>query len=850
MRVSGLTLVCVMGAFMARAQAPQSTVDDNSQTNKENIYKIKQDYLYHVLHNPAERHEAKNKKEDEDDNDLSRFNRWFNFVEPRCYPTGDLPRPDVILTETKKGNAMAASARRSASGSQRTTSTGWQPLGPATVPVNNNGVGRINCIVINPLDTNTLYVGSACGGVHISHDGGVTWASNSDNFPSLSIADIAVNPSHPDTLYAATGDGYGYTVDGYNNFWGGLYSAGVMKSTDGGVTWNTTGLSFIQTNRNVIQKLLINPNNPNILLAASTNGVYRTNDAGATWTHVYTASHIYSIAFHPGSPNTVYGVDDANLLVSNDGGTTWSVLYPGINPVADRASIAVSPAAPNAIWVLDANNNLNWSHNGGVTFFPTTTPADTANFYGYYDRVLAVSPSDSTRIFAFGMIMATSADGGVSWQRLNPDGDVHVDNHAVAVNPLHTATIYTGNDGGISVTRNNGATWHNLANGLTISQIYRMGASQQNPYQLVCGLQDNGSVMFNGTTWEWVTGGDGEDCAINNAFDNLIMTSSQNGNFYLSSDGGANFSYMNIGTSDLGSWTAPVLFDPNNSMTIYFGLEHIWVTYDQGFTFSELNTTAEFLGSGATCMAIGESNSQVLYASNQAKIFRTTDGGATWTNVTGSIPTGSVSISRIAVDPRDAMHVFVTTSGYSAGKKVWMSKLGGTTWTNISQNLPNLPANCIAIDTSAPGAIFVGTDMGVYYTDSSQTGWTLYETGLPNVIVDDIDINYTNRKVRAATYGRGVWEADLKKSALKAPQIQAGPAAISLFPNPTADNWKLQFPNQKPASFSVKVSDLTGRVVRTQINNDLINATTLASGMYNIEVLAGDARYNIKAVRK
>ena len=196
------------------------------------------------------------------------------------------------------------------------------------------------------------------------------------------------------------------------------------------------------------------------------------------------------------------------------------------------------------------------------------------------------------------------------------------------------------------------------------------------------------------------------------------------------------------------------------------------------------------------------------------------------------------------------MHVFVTTSGYSAGNKVFMSTTGGTTWTNISQDLPNLPADCIAIDTSTPGALFVGTDIGVYYTDSSQTGWTLYDTGLPNVIVDDLNINYANYKVRAATYGRGVWEAPLKKPALGVAQPVAAAQGIRLYPNPTDNNWNLKFLKQTPASYTVKVSDISGRIVHTQQNSDVIDASKLVSGVYNIEVSFGDTHFNIKAVRK
>jgi hypothetical protein len=152
-----------------------------------------------------------------------------------------------------------------------------------------------------------------------------------------------------------------------------------MKSVDGGHTWSTTGLSYLQTNKDIIQRLLISPKNPNILLAATRNGMLRTTDAGATWTNV-DPGHIYSMAFRPNMPDTIYCINTYHLEVSYDAGATWSVLSTGINPTNDRATIAVSPASPRSIWVLDAAENLKWSHNQGAGF-STTNPPDTAHFY-------------------------------------------------------------------------------------------------------------------------------------------------------------------------------------------------------------------------------------------------------------------------------------------------------------------------------------------------------------------------------------------------------------------------------------------------------------------------------------
>jgi len=824
--------------------AQQINKSQPNQATPENIYTIKQQFLQKELHNPTDKNEGGA------DNDLARFNRWFNFVEPRCYPSGNLPRPDVLLTEYDK-------VRQSFKKGAKTTSTpAWSPLGPFNVPTNFFGIGRINCIVIDPLDTNTLYVGAACGGLWISHNGGATWTSHTDNFPSLSIADIAVNPHHHDTLYAATGDGYGYE---YPNdatiFWGGLYTAGVMKSTDGGSTWHTTGLSYLESNRDNIQRLLIHPNNPNILLAATRHGIYRTSDAGVTWSVVDT-SHVYTMAFHPQQPNTIYAVNNADVLVSYNAGLTWSSLYAGVSS-GGRCTIAVSPASPNSIWILDDANDILLSHDEGASF---NTISSVTMTYDNYGRVLAVSPTDSTYVITSGLQMNISYDGGYSW---NPwDSSmyyVHSDHHAAAFNPLNPQTFYDGNDGGIVVTHDGGISWTNISNGLAISQIYRMSSSRLHPYIMLAGLQDNATFYNNGTTWLASNGpfGDGMDCAISPVDENIQIASTQYGNFSISIDGGATFNQISPSSypSNTGAWTSPVLFNPNNYDTIYFGFQDVFASYDGGSTLVNLTTTAPFNSSlvgsnGCVSLAICYSNTQVLYAANYTSILRTTDGGSTWTDVTGTLPVSSVGITHIAIDYNNPMLVYVSTSGYLAGNKVFKSTTGGTTWTNISGTLPNIPANCIATDRSTTGALFLGTDVGMYYTDASLSSWIPYGTGLPNVIVDDIDINYTNSKVRAATYGRGIWECDLLHPLVSLQVNTLTQKVPEIYPNPASDAWHVIFQDPKPATYSVTVSDISGRVLHTQANNDIIDASLFASGAYNIEVNTGDKNYCLKAIKK
>ena len=841
MRKLPITVLLALLCAPAYAQQKNSSTSSKHPKTENNIYTIKKLYLEKVLHSPVEQEEG------EEDNDLSRFNRWFNMAEARTYPTGNLPRPDVLLNAVREVKQAAKSANKTT-----TTPPQWQSLGPTNVPSNYNGIGRVNCIVIDPVDTNTLFIGTACGGVWVSHSGGSNWYSNSDNFPSMSIADIAVNPKHRDTIYAATGDGYGYENGGYNIFWGGLYSAGVMKSTDTGHTWSTTGLSYLQSDNDMIQRLLIHPNKTGILLAATRNGLLRSTDAGATWTTVSTG-HIFSMAFHATNPDTVYAINSFSLLVSHDAGATWVTLSSGINTTGDRCSIAVSPASPNSIWVLDAAENVLWSHDLGATFTPTATAPSIANFYGYYDRVLAVSPTDSNYILCFGKDMVKSTDGGSTWSILDVTHGVHVDNHAAAINPRHTSTIYTGNDGGIAVTRNGGFAWTNLADGLTISQIYKMSSSWQDPAKMLCGVQDNGSFYHDGTNWLQSNAphGDGMDNAIHPLSDNEQITSFQYGNFFISHDQGGSYSAVGLptGVAGTGAWVAPVAFNPRNADTIFFGMKKVYASYDGGASAVGLGAASVYFSAGAVYLAVAPSNPNIIYAGDYSRIMRTIDGGATWTTVSTGLPSSEAK-TNIAVDPTDPMKIYATLSGYTSGIKVFKSTTGGAPWTPISTGIPNIPVNCIAVDSSVAGGLFIGTDMGVYYRDDANPTWTLYGAGLPNVIVDDIDINYTSYKIKVATYGRGVWEANLGKSpSTGIAQTTKTPGEISLYPNPAVNSWKVMFGKQKPASYSIRVMDIAGRVMHTQTNNEVIDASNLAKGVYNIEITAGSMHESIKAVK-
>jgi hypothetical protein len=725
------------------------------------------------------------------DDEWIRFKRWEAFMEPRVYPTGKFFDPSVTWKAVESQN------NKQKNKSAATFTGSWTCLGPTS------GWGRVDCIALDPGDTNVIWVGAPGGGIWKTTNSAATWNEMTGTMPTLSIADIAIDPLSTNTVYAATGDNYGYVPAGWPWFAGGTYSAGILKSTDGGLTWDTTGMSLAATQKKIIRRLIIDPLNTNILIAAASDGIWRSNDAGTTW-QKFKSGNIIDIEFNTGNSNIVYAVNDS-IFRSVDGGLNWywvsgSPIFPNTT-MYRRTSVAVTPANPQYIYVLYSKLNdpglLFVSTDGGLTFNALSTPPVT--FYGYWDNVLAVSPVNANRIVCGGSLATQSNDGGLTWSSL-PSG--YVDNHAAVFLP-DGQNVLLANDGGVFKSFSN--TYMIMGYGLQLTQFYRMGASATNQDIIFGGVQDRGTLRYNAGTWVNVYTNDGTESIVDYTNLNIVYASYQYGNLLKSTNGGASFTALSSGG---GSWTAPFLMHPTNPQILYFGGSEVRKSLDGGQTWNDISTGLTG-GPWLASMAVAKSNPNYIYAATYYSIYRTANGGTTWSNITGTLPTPGNAISYITISGIDPDKVWVTLSGFNASQKVYRSVNGGLTWTNVSGTLPNVPFNCIEFDnTTLNDAVYAGSDVGVYYTDNTMADWIYFNTGLPRVIIDELEIHYATGKIRAATFGRGMWESPLY-------------SATGVTYHPSTYNSFSVHPNISSGNFTVDINTNGNALAELEVLNSL-----------------------------
>jgi photosystem II stability/assembly factor-like uncharacterized protein len=762
---------------------------------------------------------------------IKQFKRWEYYWSTRLDKDGKMVSPAHTWNEYENyWNQLHTSGKEFTSGAN------WEFFGPSSTPGGYEGLGRLNCIAFHPTNNSTFWVGSPGGGLWRTTNNGQTWTPLTDNLPVVGVSDVVIDPANPNILYIATGDGdLGVGLASFD-FPGDTKSMGVLKSTNGGNSWNFTGLRWNLDQNKTIRRLWINPSDPRILVATTSDGIYRTSNAGSTWTRTQTG-HFMDLEQKPTVNTLLYATSynkagGAGIWVSNNGGITWT--NKAYIQEVSRIELAVTKSLPNLVDAIGVNlesgmDGLYYSDNNGETWQRYFDSDESSNLLhnsynasgkggqGNYDLAYAINPNNSDEILLGGVNTWKSTDGGSNWflnnfwtsfQSQNPNQVqvVHADKHFIAFHPRVNRLVYECNDGGLYVSTNSGVNWQDISNGLGISQIYRIAVSQNASNNVLIGMQDNGSRTFRNNRWNYATGGDGMDCAIDYSNSNIQYGCYVYGVIYRTLDGWNNQNNVveisrNIPEAKRGAWLTPIAINPQNPKIIYAAYDDVWASLDRGDSWFRLSFGLTG-GTPLNSMVVATANPNFIYVATRDKVYATTNSGQSWNVIAQS----GEPITYLEVDPNNPNRVYVALGGYTVNEKVYVSPDGGRTWINYSGSLPNVPVNCIIYEKGSNEGLYVGTDIGVFYTDGSKSDWEPFQTGLPNVVIGDLDISYQDRRIWAGTYGRGVWRSKIASAVSTHDVVRSD---FLIYPIPGDGHFTVELPDGVIPSY-FELVDLSG----------------------------------------
>ncbi|MGE5829824.1 MAG: WD40/YVTN/BNR-like repeat-containing protein [Micromonosporaceae bacterium] len=623
----------------------------------------------------------------------------------------------------------------------------WNPADPPSIgalAITATGVLYAGTGESNPGGGSVTFPGN---GIYRSTDNGATWA-NLGLSGTERIGRIAIDPTNTNRLFVAAA-GSLFVPGG---------SRGLYRTTDGGTTWQLVLAGTTATTGAI--DVALDPSNPNRIYAAMWDhqrfpngrvfggvgsGIYRSTDGGNTWTRLAgglpaSSSNLgrMSIAVAANSPSRLYAMavdtsgDFTGFWTSTNSGDTWT-------QITNTSALSSSQST-----------------------------------YGWWFGRIWVDPASSTHLFVAGVPMVESSNAGSTWT--SNSSSFHADQHAMAWDPGSAGRVYLGNDGGVYRSQSNGSLGGSWTKGTyqPFNQFYTVAVSRQDFTRVLGGAQDNGSLRSWGTpSWNSINGGDGTTSLISPTNQNNVYVCSQNGSCRRSTNGGSSTLAFGSTTSSRRNWVTPVVFDPNNAGIIYYAGDRVnrSTNLAQSFTVISPDLTHGAGGIGGyvfgtiTTLAVAKSSAATIYAgTDDGRVWRTTNTGGSWTEITAGLPTRW--ITRVAVDPANANLAYVTVSGFRNGDPaahVFKTTNGGSTWTDISGDLPDAPVNDIVLDPITPSTLYVGTDVGVFSTTNGGTNWSVVGSALPLVPVSDLDVaqSGTSRIITAATYGLGMYRVTI-----------------------------------------------------------------------------------------
>ncbi len=704
----------------------------------------------------------------------------------------------------------AAYLRAYAAQQQSRMPASWTTLGPidwdhaAASRSYAPGSAHVYTVEQSVSNPDVLYAGTANAGVWKSVDHGITWSPQTSGLLTGSVTALEIDPTNANIVYAEL-------------------LGNIRKTTNGGNTWSPTGDAAFQALNFSTRDIRCKPDQPATVYAATSNGLYKSTNSGTTWSSVL-AGNVLEVEFHPTRPDTVYAVrrngDKTEFYRSLNNGSSFTLQsagWPNPNTGAGehqrRTELSVSPDAPDNVYALatgsanggsglygvyvSANAGVNWSFQccGPQPAGPPS--AANPNLMGwsdqglddggqyYYDLAFGVSPYNADSIWVCGVNLWVSGNGGTSftcpaaWSHSYKPNYVHADIHDLHYF-AHTGEIWVANDGGIFYSGDRGANFHRRNVGITGSDFWGFGMGHWFGNVMLGGAYHNGTLLKEEDTyingWICTDGGDGVRGFVNPGLDRQAYSDYNikrlKSNRTLAPETRPfthkpNASYITGESSDL-------LFHPNYYGTWYSGdSSKLWLTRDDGYTFTLIHDFG--YGNKIVAADISASDPNVIYVCtfpgwwDTKRIYRTTNGGSTWTEITPSL---SVLNNQdawipydIAIDPHDPMRIWIVrTSMYGDspnydGYKVFTSADGGNTWTNITgTNLNGQFPTCLMHQRGTDGGIYVGTRNTVYYRNAVLPDWEMYGAGLP-ARTNAVKLLpwYRHGKLRNAT-NRSVWE--------------------------------------------------------------------------------------------
>ncbi len=712
----------------------------------------------------------------------------------------------------------------------------WREIGPALPG------GRVAAVAGSESDPYLYYIGSAGGGVWKSNDGGETWQPVFENEKVAAIGAVTIDPSNNDVVWVGTGE-----ANPRNDV---SYGDGVYKSTDGGKTFKNVGL---QGTRH-ISRIAVDPKNSNHVVVGALGdvfgpshdrGVYVTWDGGKTWGQtlfVSDQSGASDLAMDPNNGNVVYagiwhfkrepwtftsGGPDDGLYKSTDGGKTWTKLTGHGLPtgITGRIGLAIAPSDSKRVYALiESNQGILWrSDDAGAswTMVSNDTLVDQRPFYFSH---IAVDPKDANKVYAVSEALALSTDGGKKFKAIADQ--VHVDYHAIWIAPNNGNRIIIGADGGIAATVDGGDHWA-FGRNIPIGEVYHIGYSNENPYWVCGGWQDNSawcgpsnsldpSGLLN-KYWIQATGGDGEWALPDPVDPNWLWADSENGvvTVYNKKTRDTIFAMpyieRSLGNYNLSlakyrfNWDSPIAFAPWNGHVAWVGGDVIFQTADRGIHWKvispdlTLNLKSHQQPSGGPLVhdvSGAEYSDTIIYiegstlrkgeiwvGTDDGLVQMTRDGGKRWTNVTppGVPPYGRVET--VAPSTISDGTAYVNIDRHRSGDfkpYLFVTHDFGKHWASIVNNLPqDQYVRTVRQDLHDPRVVYAGTEAGLWISFDDGGNWHDFRNGMPTVSVRDIRIQPKWDDLMIATHGRSLYIMDDIRALRMLPNGQGRPFVLA-----------------------------------------------------------------------